>query len=155
MRSVNGWRHACELPKLLRQMAVAIKAALERNFCNRRVGLFQELLCPFDPLLNQVLVRRCPYGLLEQVAEMELAHTEQLCQIGQFQVLIEMVMDVFQNLDQLALREPTGISCQTGFGRSVLSQQMNCQDISQRFNIKPAAQMILLEFGKQHHPNRF
>lgn len=77
IRSVGFGCHACKLPKLFTQMTVAVEPTQEGNFHNRSVCLFQQLLRPFYPLLDQVLVGSRADRLLKQMAEMKLADAHQ------------------------------------------------------------------------------
>ncbi|MEG4859453.1 hypothetical protein QUB75_17950 [Microcoleus sp. K1-B6] len=39
---------------------------------------FQQLLCPFYPLGDRILLGRCAAQLLQQMAKMKLTHAQQL-----------------------------------------------------------------------------
>jgi hypothetical protein len=43
---------------MLTQVALAAEPALEGNFCDRKLSVFQELFCPLDTLLQQILMGR-------------------------------------------------------------------------------------------------
>lgn len=58
-------------------MAVAIEPTHEGNIHDGAIAFFQQLLCPFNALLEQILIRGCADRLLKQVTEMKLAHIQQ------------------------------------------------------------------------------
>lgn len=74
--SVGFWCDASQLSKLFTQMAVAVKPTPQGNLHNRLLGLFQQLLCSFNPLLEKVLVGTRADRLLKHMAEMKLTHAQ-------------------------------------------------------------------------------
>jgi hypothetical protein len=69
IHSVGFRSHACELAKLFAQVTMAVESTQKSDLHDGSIALLQQLLCSFNSLLEQILIRKCTDRLLKHVAD--------------------------------------------------------------------------------------
>ena len=94
----RSWRESRRTTHMPRQMTLMRKARCQCDLRDRELALHKQVLCPFDPPLNDILMQRHAGGFAKECLEVRRADSADRSDAGQRQVFGEMIFDIGQGL---------------------------------------------------------
>src|SRR5262249_18748857 len=125
-------RDADQALEVMAELTLVRKAGAGGDFRQGGVALSQELLRPFNPAGDDVLVRRQSSGRLELPREVVGAEVGDRRQLVQSQAGVEVFLDVFDDGMELPLSERTGRSKGRAAWGGGVADQLDSEQVGQR-----------------------